>query len=95
MIENIVRRAKKRAIKRELAGGERGVCADDLRESVREEFHEHEDLPNTTNPDDWARISGRRGERIVFVRTLRSAQDGSRKDLGGKAIERAVTGQYL
>ena len=95
MIENIVRRAKKRAIKRELAGGERGVCADDLRESVREEFHEHEDLPNTTNPDDWARISGRRGERIVFVRTLRSAQDGTRKDVGGKAIERAVTGQYL
>jgi proteasome-associated ATPase len=95
MIENIVRRAKKRAIKRELSGGTKGVCTDDLIDSVREEFHEHEDLPNTTNPDDWARISGRRGERIVFVRTLRTNADGSRKDLGGKAIERAVTGQYL
>lgn len=95
MIENIVRRAKKRAIKRELSGGTKGVCTDDLIHSVREEFHEHEDLPNTTNPDDWARISGRRGERIVFVRTLRTNADGSRKDLGGKAIERAVTGQYL
>jgi proteasome-associated ATPase len=95
MIENIVRRAKKRAIKRELSGGTKGVCTDDLIDSVREEFHEHEDLPNTTNPDDWARISGRRGERIVFVRTLRTNVDGSRKDLGGKAIERAVTGQYL
>ncbi len=95
MIENIVRRAKKCAIKRELSGGTKGVCTDDLIDSVREEFHEHEDLPNTTNPDDWARISGRRGERIVFVRTLRSNADGTRKDLGGKAIERAVTGQYL
>jgi proteasome-associated ATPase len=95
MIENIVRRAKKSAIKRELAGGSRGVSVTDLIESVREEFHEHEDLPNTTNPDDWARISGRRGERIVFVRTLRSAHDDAGSDLGGKAIERAVTGQYL
>lgn len=95
MIENIVRRSKKRAIKRELGGGERGVCIDDLIASVREEFHEHEDLPNTTNPDDWARISGRRGERIVFVRTLRSQSESSGSDIGGKAIERAVTGQYL
>jgi proteasome-associated ATPase len=95
MIENIVRRSKKRAIKRELEGGARGVCAEDLVESVREEFREHEDLPNTTNPDDWARISGRRGERIVFVRTLRSQSESSGSDIGGKAIERAVTGQYL
>jgi proteasome-associated ATPase len=95
MIENIVRRSKKRAIKRELDGGKRGVCAEDLVESVREEFREHEDLPNTTNPDDWARISGRRGERIVFVRTLRAQSDSSGSDIGGKALERAVTGQYL
>jgi proteasome-associated ATPase len=95
MIENIVRRSKKRAIKRELEGGVRGVCVEDLVESVREEFREHEDLPNTTNPDDWARISGRRGERIVFVRTLRSQSESSGSDIGGKAIERAVTGQYL
>ena len=95
MIENIVRRAKKRAIKRELGGGAKGICASDLVDSVREEFHEHEDLPNTTNPDDWARISGRRGERIVFVRTLRSTSGPQGQDVGGKAIERAVTGQYL
>ncbi|MGA1332025.1 MAG: proteasome ATPase, partial [Ilumatobacteraceae bacterium] len=66
MIENIVRRAKKLAIKRLLAGGERGVALEDLISSIRQEFREHEDLPNTTNPDDWAKVSGRKGERIVF-----------------------------
>ena len=95
MIENIVRRAKKLAIKRELAGGVRGVCLSDLTDSVREEFREHEDLPNTTNPDDWARISGRRGERIVFIRTLKSHGRDGVAETGGKAIERVVTGQYL
>ena len=95
MIENIVRRAKKLAIKRELAGGARGVCLEDLTDSVREEFREHEDLPNTTNPDDWARISGRRGERIVFIRTLKSHGRDGVAETGGKAIERVVTGQYL
>jgi len=92
MIENIVRRAKKLAIKRYIAGGTKGVGVDDLVDSVRQEFLEHEDLPNTTNPDDWAKISGRKGERIVFIRTLRSAGDVAG---GGKAIERAATGQYL
>jgi proteasome-associated ATPase len=91
MIENIVRRAKKLAIKRLLAGGERGVSTDDLISSIRQEFSEHEDLPNTTNPDDWAKVSGRKGERIVFIRTL-TRHEGS---TGGKAIERTATGQYL
>ena len=91
MIENIVRRAKKLAIKRLLAGGERGVALDDLVDSIRQEFREHEDLPNTTNPDDWAKVSGRKGERIIFIRTL-THDDGAG---GGKAIERTATGQYL
>src|SRR5687767_2033006 len=70
MIENIVRRAKKLAIKRLLAEGTRGIRTEDLVASVHQEFREHEDLPNTTNPDDWAKISGKKGERIVYVRTI-------------------------
>ena len=69
MIENIVRRAKKLSIKRQIDGGEKGISTQDLLDSIRQEFREHEDLPNTTNPDDWAKISGKKGERIVFVRT--------------------------
>ncbi|NBP53954.1 MAG: proteasome ATPase [Actinobacteria bacterium] len=95
MIENIVRRAKKLAIKRVIAGGERGIRLSDLVESVRQEFKEHEDLPNTTNPDDWARISGKKGERIVFIRTLVNENAGDTASRGGKAIERTATGQYL
>ncbi|MBK6968190.1 MAG: proteasome ATPase [Candidatus Microthrix subdominans] len=94
MIENIVRRSKKLAIKRELAGGPRGVLAADLVASVRQEFREHEDLPNTTNPDDWAKISGKKGERIVYVRTLVSHPEEDEPE-GGRAIERVQTGQYL
>lgn len=92
MIENIVRRAKKLAIKREIAGGSRGICLDDLLASIAKEFKEHEDLPNTTNPDDWAKISGRKGERIVFMRILLHEEEGQ---TGGRAIERVATGQYL
>ncbi len=97
MIENIVRRSKKLAIKRFIDTGVRGICSDDLIQSVHQEFKEHEDLPNTTNPDDWAKISGKKGERIVFIRTLVHDHDEStsRKDLGGKSIERTATGQYL
>ncbi|MEX2406733.1 MAG: proteasome ATPase, partial [Actinomycetota bacterium] len=65
MIENIVRRAKKEAIKRFLSTGEKGIKSEDLQKAIRDEFKENEDLPNTTNPDDWARISGKKGERIV------------------------------
>jgi proteasome-associated ATPase len=89
MIENIVRRAKKDAIKRQIAGGSPGVRADDLITAIRQEFREHEDLPNTTNPDDWAKISGKKGERIVYVRTLVGGDSESRM------IERVSTGQYL
>jgi proteasome-associated ATPase len=92
MIENIVRRAKKLAIKREIAGEARGICTADLLESIRQEYKENEDLPNTTNPDDWARISGKKGERIVYVRTLLSDDPEAR---GGRSIERVGTGQYL
>jgi proteasome-associated ATPase len=92
MIENIVRRAKKLSIKRTIAGGERGICADDLVESIKQEFREHEDLPNTTNPDDWAKISGKKGERIVYVRTIVNEGDDAQ---GGRQIERVTTGQYL
>lgn len=95
MIENIVRRAKKLAIKRLIAGGTRGICRDDLSKSIRQEFKEHEDLPNTTNPDDWAKISGRKGERIVFVRTLVHEGKGDRSHEGGRSIEPTATGQYL
>ena len=92
MIENIVRRAKKLAIKRDLAGGVKGLQVEDLLTAVRQEFREHEDLPNTTNPDDWAKISGKKGERIVYVRTL--APD-TPEDTGGRSIEAITTGQYL
>ena len=94
MIENIVRRAKKLAIKRVIAGGPRGVCTQDLLDSIKQEYKEHEDLPNTTNPDDWAKISGKKGERIVFIRTLVSGRAETDRS-GGRAIERVGTGQYL
>ncbi len=89
MIENVVRRAKKEAIKREIDGGTRGVKTADLLFAIKQEFREHEDLPNTTNPDDWARISGKKGERIVYVRTL---IEGDRES---RTIEAVTTGQYL
>ncbi|MGI8809925.1 MAG: proteasome ATPase [Acidimicrobiales bacterium] len=92
MIENIVRRAKKLAIKRVIAGQSRGIRTSDLLESIKQEYKEHEDLPNTTNPDDWAKISGKKGERIVYVRTLMSQ---GKEATGGRAIERVGTGQYL
>ena len=94
MIENVVRRAKKLAIKRVIGGGSKGVCTQDLLDSIKQEFKEHEDLPNTTNPDDWAKISGKKGERIVFIRTL-VAESTDDDDAGGRAIERVQTGQYL
>ena len=90
MIENIVSRAKKRAVKRIIENGERGIRVEDLIESVNDEFKENEDLPNTTNPDDWARISGRKGERIINVRTLMTGI--SRKE---QSIENISSGQYL
>lgn len=93
MIENIVRRAKQLAIKRVIGGGSHGLRPEDLIAATKREFKEHEDLPNTTNPDDWAKISGKKGERIVYIRTLvgSSADSGS----GGREVQRVGTGQYL
>jgi proteasome-associated ATPase len=91
MIESIVRRAKKLALKRFIGGGEKGITSDDLMTAVREEFKENEDLPNTTNPDDWAKIAGKKGERIVYVKPL----IGETKEKQ-RGVERIVnTGQYL
>ena len=92
MIENIVRRAKKLAIKRQIAGQGKGIKTQDLLDSIKQEYKEHEDLPNTTNPDDWAKISGKKGERIVYIRTITSHGD---ETTGGRSIERVATGQYL
>ena len=93
MIENIVRRAKKLAVKREIAQKGRGLRAEDLIESIRQEYRENEDLPNTTNPDDWARVSGKKGERIIFIRTLINRDETDVK--GGRSIQHVGTGQYL
>jgi proteasome-associated ATPase len=91
MIESVVRRAKKLALKRYIGGGEKGLTTDDLLTAVREEFKENEDLPNTTNPDAWAKIAARKGERVVNVRSLLSVPSEA-----PRAIERLVpTGQYL
>jgi proteasome-associated ATPase len=93
MIENIVARAKKSAIKDFLDTGERGIRVQHVLDACIDEFRENEDLPNTTNPDDWARISGKKGERIVFIRTLIQGKKGSEP---GRSIENvANTGQYL
>jgi len=93
MIQNIVDRAKKMAIKEFLSSGRKGVRLQHLLDACVDEFRENEDLPNTTNPDDWARISGKKGERIVYIRTLVSGGKGAES---GRSIETATnTGQYL
>ena len=89
LIEGIVSRAKKFAVKRVIAGEGKGIEQGDLLRSIREEFKEHEDLPNTTNPDDWAKISGKKGERIVHVRTITAGSTESRQ------IETISTGHYF
>jgi proteasome-associated ATPase len=91
MIESVVRRAKKLALKRYIQISEKGIKVEDLLNAVREEFKENEDLPNTTNPDDWAKIAGKKGERIVYVKPLM----GETKEKQ-RAVERVInTGQYL
>ncbi len=93
MIENIVARAKKMAIKDFLDTGQKGLRVTHLLSACVDEFSENEDLPNTTNPDDWARISGKKGERIVYIRTLVSGKSGTE---AGRSIDTvANTGQYL
>jgi proteasome-associated ATPase len=90
MIENIIARSKKRAVKRFIENKEHGIKFEDIIESVNDEFKENEDLPNTTNPDDWARISGRKGERIINVRTLMTGISRTER-----SIENVSSGQYL
>jgi len=92
MIQNVVDRAKKYAIKSVLESGQRGLRIQHLLDSIVDEFSENEDLPNTTNPDDWARISGKKGERIVYIRTLVSGKTSS----ASRAIDtESNLGQYL
>ena len=93
MIENIVARAKKMAIKDFLETSQKGLRLQHLMSACIDEFKENEDLPNTTNPDDWARISGKKGERIVYIRTLVTSTKGSET---GRSIDTVSnTGQYL
>ncbi|WP_353738967.1 proteasome ATPase [Arthrobacter sp.] len=93
VIQNVVDRAKKYAIKDLLTSGEKGLRIDHLLRAVTDEFREHEDMPNTTNPDDWARISGKKGERITYIRTIVQGKGGQEP---GKSLETATnTGQYL
>jgi proteasome-associated ATPase len=94
MIENIVRRAKKMAIKRAISGEPKGISEGDLGSAIYQEYRENEDLPNTTNPDDWARVSGKKGERIVYIRTLVSQPEEDDQE-GSRQVERVQTGQYL
>jgi len=89
LIEGIVSRAKKYAIKRVIATQTKGLKADDLLRAIRDEFREHEDLPNTTNPDDWAKIAGKKGEKIIHVRTITAGSTESRR------IETISTGHYF
>ncbi len=93
MIQNVVDRAKKNAIKEFLATGQKGLRIEHLLSSCVDEFKENEDLPNTTNPDDWARISGKKGERIVYIRTLINTKDGTEPGRSIHTVEN--TGQYL
>ena len=89
LIESVVSRAKKSSIKRAIATGEQGINGDDFVQAIREEFKEQEDLPNTTNPDDWAKIAGQKGEKIIHVRTLTQETSDSR------TIETVNVGHYF
>ncbi len=89
LIEGVVSRAKKIAVKRAIASGEKGMKEEDFLRAIRDEFKAHEDLPNTTNPDDWARISGKKGEKIIHVRTLTPGSEETRE------IETVSAGHYF
>ena len=91
MIHNIVDRAKKLAIKDLLTDGQEGLRADHLDRAYLDEFKENEDLPNTTNPDDWARISGKKGERISYIRTLVGSSTGTSP---GRAVDPEPPAHY-
>ncbi|MBC8233803.1 proteasome ATPase [bacterium] len=90
MIENIIARAKEYALKRMLEKGEKGIIFDDLSEAIRKEFKENEDLPNTANPDDWAKIYGRKGEKIITIRPIVNTTEKKKTE-----VKVVGTGQYL
>ena len=90
LIENIVSRAKKLSIKRTISGGDKGLKSEDLLQAIREEYKEQEDLPNTTHPDDWAKIAGKKGEKIVHVRTLTTDEESE-----SRQIETVSVGHYF
>lgn len=90
LIEGVVSRAKKLAIKRTISGGEKGLKSEDFLRAIREEFKEQEDLPNTTHPDDWAKISGKKGEKIIHVRTLTTDEEAESRE-----IETMSVGHYF
>ena len=90
LIENVVARAKKLSIKRAISGGEKGLMQEDFFHAIREEFKEQEDLPNTTHPDDWAKIAGKKGEKIIHVRTLTLDEDSESRE-----IETMSVGHYF
>jgi len=93
MIEGICSRAKTYAIKRTILTGERGLKLEDLTRAIRDEYKENEDLPNTTNPDDWAKISGKKGERIISIETLIPNDKPKRREMDEE--EMSVNTRYL
>ena len=90
LIESVVSRAKKLSIKRTISGGEKGLTSEDFLHAIREEFKEQEDLPNTTHPDDWAKIAGKKGEKIIHVRTLTNDEESEPRE-----IETMNVGHYF
>jgi proteasome-associated ATPase len=90
LIESVVSRAKKLAIKRAISGGDKGLKSEDFLQGIREEFKEQEDLPNTTHPDDWAKIAGKKGEKIIHVRTLTTEEGAEPRE-----IETINVGHYF
>ena len=90
LIESVVARAKKLSIKRTISGGEKGLTNEDFLDAIRAEFKEQEDLPNTTHPDDWAKIAGKKGEKIIHVRTLTEDEDAESRE-----IETVNVGHYF
>ncbi len=90
LIESVVSRAKKLSIKRTISGGEKGLTSEDFLQAIREEFKEQEDLPNTTHPDDWAKIAGKKGEKIIHVRTLTNDEESESRE-----IETMNVGHYF
>jgi proteasome-associated ATPase len=90
LIESVVSRAKKLSIKRTISNGEKGLTSEDFLHAIREEFKEQEDLPNTTHPDDWAKIAGKKGEKIIHVRTLAVDEESESRE-----IETMNVGHYF